>query len=84
MERLDKALGRLESSIRSLNGRMRSLDRLEAESQRLASDRARLASELDRSMAREKRLDESTADVSRRLVEAMETVKSVLTNEERG
>lgn len=81
-QRLDRALGRLETSIRSLNARVGVLSQLESENQRLASDRARLAGELDRTLARSRRLDESAAEVSRRLVDAMETVKTVLISEE--
>lgn len=82
-KRLDAALARIEASIRSLNGRMRSLTRIEAETQRLASDRNRLAAELDRALSRGNRLDEASADVSRRLVATMETVREVLDGEER-
>lgn len=82
-KRVDKALARLEASIRSLNGRMRSLTRIEAETQRLATDRNRLAAELDRTLSRANRLDEASADVSRRLVATMETVREVLEGEER-
>lgn len=81
-QRLDRALQRLEASTRSLNGRMRSLSRIEAESQRMASDRNRLASELDRTAARARQLDEKANEVSRKLVEAMETIRNVLTAKE--
>lgn len=76
--RLDKALGRLEASVRTLNGRMRARARIELDTQRLVNDRARLAGELDKVNARARRLDESAGEVSRRLVEAMETVRQVL------
>ncbi|HTM78717.1 MAG TPA: DUF4164 family protein, partial [Devosia sp.] len=46
--------------------------------QRLVTERARLATELDKAAARAKRLDDSAHEVSRRLVEAMETVRAVL------
>lgn len=76
--RLDRALGRLDVSVRSLNSRMRSLGRIEAEAHRLLNERARLAQDLDKASARAKRLDDSAQDVSRRLVDAMETVRQVL------
>ena len=76
--RLDRALARLEASVRSLNGRMRAHARIEADTQKLLAERARLATELDRETARAKRLDDSAAEVSRRLVSAMETVRTVL------
>ncbi len=76
--RLDRALARLEVSVRTLNGRMRAHSRIELDTQKLVNDRARLASELDKVNARARRLDESAGEVSRRLVEAMETVRQVL------
>jgi hypothetical protein len=76
--RLDRALGRLEASVRSLNGRVRAHARIEADTQKLMAERGRLAAELDREAARAKRLDDSAAEVSRRLVAAMETVRSVI------
>jgi len=45
-------------------------------------ERARLATELDKTAARAKRLDDSAHEVSRRLVEAMETVRAVLAKAE--
>jgi len=76
--RLDRALGRLEASVRSLNGRVRAHSRIEADTQKLMAERAKFASELDKTSARAKRLDDSAAEVSRRLVDAMEAVREVL------
>ena len=76
--RLERALGRLDASVRSLNGRVRTHARFEADMQKLTADRSRYASELDKEAARAKRLDDSAAEVSRRLVAAMETVRAVL------
>ncbi|MDB5539837.1 MAG: hypothetical protein JWQ89_1564 [Devosia sp.] len=80
--RLDKAFGRLEASVRSLNGRMRAHSRIESDTQKLLSERSRLAAELDKVSARAKRLDDSSAEVARRLVVAMETVREVLAKED--
>ncbi len=77
-ERLDRALARLEASVRSLNGRVRAHARIEADTQKLIAERAKFASELDKTTARAKRLDDTAAEVSRRLVVAMETVNEVL------
>lgn len=77
-ERLERALSRLEASVRSLNGRVRTHARIEADTQKLLAERARFAAELDKQSARAKRLDDSAAEVSRRLVAAMETVREVL------
>jgi hypothetical protein len=77
-ERLDRALARLEASVRSLNGRVRAHARIEADTQKLMAERAQLAAALDREAARARRLDDSAAEVSRRLVAAMETVRAVI------
>ena len=77
-ERLDRALSRLEASVRSLNGRVRTHARIEADTQKLIAERARFASDLDKVSAKAKRLDDTAADVARRLVVAMETVNEVL------
>jgi hypothetical protein len=76
--RLDRAVSRLEASVRSLNGRVRAHARIEADTQKLMAERTRFAAELDKEAARAKRLDDSAAEVSRRLVAAMEAVREVL------
>lgn len=76
--RLERAFARLDASVRSLNGRMRSHSRIEADTARLVNERAKFASDLDKATARAKRLDESSGEVARRLVIAMESVREVL------
>lgn len=76
--RFDRAMVRLEASVRSLNGRVRAHARIEADTQKLIAERQKFANELDKQSARAKRLDDSAHEVSRRLVEAMETVRGVL------
>ncbi|WP_240230441.1 DUF4164 family protein [Devosia lacusdianchii] len=80
--RFDRALARLDNSVKNLSTRLRQHNRMEVDTQRLVYERARLATELDKTAARAKRLDDSAHDVSRRLVEAMETVRSVLAKAE--
>jgi Domain of unknown function (DUF4164) len=77
-ERLERSLARLESGVRLLGERARSLSAVENEARQLAADRARLNGELERTRERADILDDSAAEVSLRLVDAMETVKSVL------
>jgi hypothetical protein len=77
-DRLDRAFQRLEASVRSLNGRMRTHARIEADTQRLLAERAKFASDLDKTSAKARRLDDASAEVARRLVDAMETVNDVL------
>lgn len=79
--RFDAALGRLDQSLVDLTNRVQRMKRIEVDTQRLIQERARLATELDKASARAKRLDDSAHDVSRRLVVAMETVRSVLAKE---
>ncbi len=76
--RLDRALGRLEASVRGLNSRVRAHNRIEADTQKLLAERARFAADLEKASAKAKRLDDSAHEVSRRLVDAMETVRQVL------
>lgn len=78
----ERALARLDQSVRNLSSRLRQQQRIEVDTQRLIHERARLATELDKASARAKRLDDSAHEVSRRLVEAMETVREVLAKAE--
>ena len=80
--RFDRAMARLDQSVRDLAGRIQRQQRIEVDTQRLVHERARLATELDKTAARAKRLDDSAHEVSRRLVEAMETVRAVLSKAE--
>ena len=80
--RFDRAIARLEQSVTGLSNRIRQRERIDVDVQRLVHERGRLATELDKTAARAKRLDDSAHDVSRRLVEAMETVRAVLAKAE--
>ena len=76
--RLNKALDALESAVDARLDREVVLGDAEAEVQRIGADRARLAESLDTSEARAKRLENTNREVSRRLVDAMEAIRSVL------
>ena len=80
--RFDRAMARLDQSVKNLGTRLRQQNRIDVDTQRLVHERARLATELDKTAARAKRLDDSAHEVSRRLVEAMETVREVLAKAE--
>ena len=80
--RFDRAMARLDQSVRNLGTRLRKHTRIDVDTLRLVLERARIATELDKTAARAKRLDDSAHDVSRRLVEAMETVREVLAKAE--
>ena len=78
--RLEQALARLKAGARGLDDRLSALERLKSDNDRLGKERGQLSAELERNQARLRRLDESASDVSRRLVDVVETVKSVLAN----
>ncbi|HSG94017.1 MAG TPA: DUF4164 domain-containing protein [Afifellaceae bacterium] len=77
-EKLSLAIDRLEAAIGRQSGNRADKDSLETEIQVLGADRARLADLLDKSEAKAARLDTINRDVSHKLVEAMETIRSVL------
>lgn len=77
-ERIDAALQALDATVDAHLENHLDNAAAAAEVQRLNADRARLARALDEAEARAARLDEVNRDVSRRLVAAMETIRSVL------
>lgn len=78
LRRLDLALSALEAAVERRLDDDRSLGSLEDELSRVDEDRSRLARDLDEERARAGRLEETNREVSRRLVSAMETIRSVL------
>lgn len=78
MKRLQAALGYLEDAVEQRVEEDRQQGDLEAELQRIGGDRSRLAQSLDAAEARSMRLEEANRDVSRRLVAAMESIRSVI------
>ncbi|WP_083202227.1 DUF4164 domain-containing protein [Stappia indica] len=78
LERLARAVSRLDATVqRRLESDM-SLGGLQEELQRLGEDRSSLAATLDTAEARVARLEDANREVSRRLVSAMESIRSVL------
>jgi hypothetical protein len=78
LDRLDEAIRKLERSLAQSGGRSPGNARLDEELHRLGEDRSRLAETLDRAESRAARLEETNREVSRRLVAAMESIRSVL------
>jgi len=78
LEQMEKALLHLEHAVSVRLEMQENLDECEAEVQRMNADRSRLAQELDRSEAKAERLEQANKDVSRRLVNVMETVRTVI------
>ena len=78
LTRLDASLDRLEAALDGRMEREAGLLDAEAEVQRMGADRTRLADALDSVEARAKRLENTNREVSRRLVDAMEAIRTVL------
>ena len=78
LDRLRRALDLLDQAVDARLEHESGLADAEAEVQRMGADRARLAEALDGAEARSQRLESTNREVSRRLVDAMETIRSVL------
>lgn len=78
LEKLGTALSSLEKAVDERLEREAALKGAEAEVQRMGADRARLAESLDSAEARAQRLESANREVSRRLVDAMESIRAVL------
>jgi chromosome segregation ATPase len=78
LARLSQALTTLETAVARRLERERARDGLEEALARFAEDRATLAGTLDDEKARAARLEDANREVSRRLVAAMESIRSVL------
>lgn len=78
IKRLQVALVRLEDAVEHRMDEDERRRDIEAELQRIGGDRSRLAQSLDAAEARSARLEEANRDVSRRLVAAMESIRSVI------
>ena len=81
IEALDAALTSLENAFDARSERLQHREELENEVRIVHEDRAGLARELDQAQFRANRLEEVNREVSRRLVTAMETIRSVLDHE---
>ncbi|AQT43554.1 DUF4164 domain-containing protein [Bartonella sp. M0177] len=82
---LDQAINRLENALKTLenavvndNKDTYDTSELEEEIQRMNADRSRLAQALDTSESRAERLEQANKEVSRRLITAMETIRTVV------
>ena len=78
MDDLNAALDELREAVETAAERRGEARSGREEVQRLNADRAALAGELDVAEDRASRLADANAEVSRRLVSAMETVRAVL------
>lgn len=78
LARLDQALAQLEGAVERRLAAEETRATLETELARLGEDRSQLAVDLDSAVARAGRLEDANREVSRRLVSAMESIRSVL------
>ena len=78
LSRLGNSIGMLETAVDGHLETEASHKDAGAEVQRMGADRTRLASSLDDAEARCQRLENVNREVSTRLVNAMETIRSVL------
>jgi predicted nucleic acid-binding Zn-ribbon protein len=82
LSRLVKALDSLEAATNRRVDASAKTSSLEAEVQKAGEDRSNLAQNLDRSEARSARLADVNKEVSKRLVAAMESIRSILDGHE--
>ena len=80
--RLVLALDALEAAAERRGETDRNEEALSAQIHALGNDRARLASELDQAAARSRGLEAANREVGQRIVAAIETIKSVLADDD--
>jgi len=78
LSRLDSALSGLERAVEKRVSADQTLGGLQNQIQRLGEDRSRLAGDLDAQKSHSNTLEEANREVSRRLVSAMESIRTVL------
>jgi len=76
--RLNRAVEELERAVSARMEREEALGDAEAEVQRMGADRTRLAEALDNAQDRSQKLEHVNKEVSRRLVDAMESIRTVI------
>ena len=79
--RLSHALDALEAAAERRREADRGEETLAQHVHALGTDRARLASKLDHATARSRGLETATREVARRVDQAIETIRGVLTDE---
>lgn len=78
LNELTGALSALDDAVEKQLERRECTDRIDAEMQQILVDRSNLAQKLNIAEKRSERLESVNQEVSRRLVNAMETIRSVL------
>ena len=82
LAKLDHALTALDDAVERREDEGRRRVDLEAELHRVGADRSRLAQALDAAAAKASRLEDANREVSRRLVAAMESIRSTIAGNE--
>jgi chromosome segregation ATPase len=80
--RLALALDALEAAVERRREAARTEDSLATQIHALGDDRARLAGDLDQAVARARTLESANREVSKRITQAIETIRGVLASEE--
>lgn len=83
LQRLEAALDALESAIGQSGTDSRQREQLESQLQAFGQDRTRLSADLERTRARADDLEAANREVSRRLENAAQTIRTVLSSQER-
>ena len=78
LSKLNKAIESLDKAVDARVLREEGLLEAESEVQRMGADRTRLAESLDGAEARSQVLENANREVSKRLVDAMESIRAVL------
>ncbi|MCC6735776.1 MAG: DUF4164 domain-containing protein [Bauldia sp.] len=78
IRQLQQSLATLQDAVEHREEERKRRANLEEELHRVGADRSQLAHALDSAEARGARLEEANREVARRLVSAMETVRTVL------
>jgi len=78
LTRLSRAVDGLEAAVNRRAEADETINALQEEVQSLGDDRSELAQSLDKARGRASRLEEVNQEVSRRLVKAMETIRTIL------
>ncbi len=77
-KRMERAMERLEKSVEAFSEQGLVLSKLQNDVTLLSQQKNEYAIKYDQVAKREKKLDKTASEVSLRLVDAMETIKSVL------
>jgi len=80
--RLALALDALEAAVERRREAARAEDSLATQIHALGDDRARLAGELDQAVSRARALESANREVTKRIEQAIETIRGVLASEE--